>query len=93
MKTVQALIQNMINGVTKGYRYKLRMVAAHFPIKCNIARDGKSVVFQNFLGGTQDKQVILKDGCTIKVDDEVKDCIIIDGVDNANVSLSAALIS
>ena len=93
VKTVQSLIQNMINGVTKGFRYKLRMVAAHFPIKCEIARDAKSATFKNFLGGTQDKLVVLRDGCTIKLDDEVKDTIIIDGVDNANVSLSAALIS
>ena len=93
VKTIHGLIKNMINGVTHGYRYKLRMVAAHFPIKCEIARDGRVVTFKNIFGGKQDKTVKLLAGCSIKLDAEVKDQIIIDGVDNANVSQSAALIS
>lgn len=31
-RTVCSHIQNMINGVTRGYRYKMRSVYAHFPI-------------------------------------------------------------
>lgn len=35
IRTVCSHVQNMITGVTKGYRYKMRSVYAHFPI--NIA--------------------------------------------------------
>ena len=93
VKTAASLIKNMFSGVTKGYRYKMRLVAAHFPIKTLIAKDKKSVTFQNFLGGKQDKLVLMKPGCTIRLDAEIKDHIVIDGVDNAAVSHSCALIN
>ena len=92
-KTVSSLINNMIKGVTKGYRYKMRLVASHFPIKVEIPKDQKSIIIRNFLGGKKDKTVICKQGVTIKVDEDVKDMLVLDGIDNANVSLTAALIS
>jgi large subunit ribosomal protein L9e len=36
LRTVRSLILNMINGVTKGFRYKMRYVYAHFPINVNV---------------------------------------------------------
>merc|ERR1712176_908023 len=38
VRTVCSHIANMINGVTKGYKYKMRAVYAHFPINCAILR-------------------------------------------------------
>ena len=90
---MSALIKNMINGVTKGFRYKMRLVHAHFPIKTEIPNDAKSIILRNFLGGKQDKIIKCKQGVTIKIDDEIKDMLIINGIDNANVSLTAALIN
>ena len=92
-KTISSLIGNMIKGVTKGYRYKMRLVASHFPIKVEIPKDQKSIIIRNFLGGKKDKTVICKPGVQIKVDEEVKDMLVLDGIDNQNVSLTAALIS
>ena len=83
----------MIQGVTKGYRYKMRLVSAHFPIKVEIPKDAKSIILRNFLGGKQDKIVQCKEGVTIKVDEDIKDMLVLNGIDNANVSLTAALIS
>jgi len=37
VKTVCSHIENMIKGVTKGYRYKMRSVYAHFPINVAIS--------------------------------------------------------
>lgn len=38
LRTVKSIIQNLITGVTKGYRYKMRYVYAHFPINVNIEK-------------------------------------------------------
>lgn len=50
LRTVRSLINNMIIGVSKGFRYKMRAVYAHFPINLIIQDGGKSVEIRNFLG-------------------------------------------
>lgn len=42
LRTVKSLIQNLITGVTKGYKYKMRYVYAHFPINVNIEENAKT---------------------------------------------------
>jgi len=42
LRTVRTLINNMIVGVTKGYKYKMRYVYAHFPINVNIDKNGET---------------------------------------------------
>lgn len=44
-------------GVTKGYRYKMRLVYAHFPVNVNIEASGKSVEIRNFLGEKRVRRV------------------------------------
>lgn len=39
LRTVKSLIANMVIGVTRGYKYKMRYVYAHFPINVNIDTD------------------------------------------------------
>merc|ERR1712205_211013 len=43
IKTCSSHIQNMIIGVTKGFKYRMKMVYAHFPTNAQISGDGKSV--------------------------------------------------
>ena len=43
IRTVCSHIQNMIKGVTKGYRYKMRSVYAHFPINVTFADNNRTV--------------------------------------------------
>merc|ERR1712038_2041584 len=50
VRTVCSHIQNLIVGVTKGYKYKMRAVYAHFPINCAISENGTLVEVRNFLG-------------------------------------------
>lgn len=50
LRTVKSLIENMITGVTKGFRYKVKAVYAHFPINVIVNDGGKSVEIRNFLG-------------------------------------------
>uniref|UniRef100_A0A7S3JFP6 Large ribosomal subunit protein uL6 alpha-beta domain-containing protein n=1 Tax=Euplotes harpa TaxID=151035 RepID=A0A7S3JFP6_9SPIT len=93
VQTCHGVFRNMFNGVTRGFRYRMRCVNAHFPIKIFIAKDKKSVEFKNFLGGTQPQTVILKPGCVIDINPKLKDEIIVDGVDVDYVSQSCALIN
>ena len=93
VKTCGGLIKNMITGVTRGFRYKMRCVNAHFPIKIFIADDNKSVEFRNFLGGAQAKTIVMKPSCTITLNPKMKDEIIVDGIDVDYVAQTCALIN
>ena len=88
VKTCASMIKNMITGVTRGFRYKMRLVNAHFPIKPFVSDDKKSVEFKNFLGGAQSKTVIMKPGVTISLNPKLKDEVIINGIDVDYVSQS-----
>ncbi len=46
--TWRAHVKNMIRGVTEGFRYELKIVYAHFPMKVSVR--GRKVVIENFLG-------------------------------------------
>ena len=47
-KTAQSIINNMMKGVQNGYKYRMKIVFAHFPITVKI-KDGK-VHVENFFG-------------------------------------------
>lgn len=36
LRTVRTIINNLIIGVTRGFKYKMRYVYAHFPINLNV---------------------------------------------------------
>ncbi|CAN1251203.1 60S ribosomal protein L9-1 [Linum perenne] len=50
IRTALSHVGNLITGVTKGYRYKMRFVYAHFPINASIASTNKGIEIRNFLG-------------------------------------------
>merc|ERR1719490_53231 len=60
--TVCSHIKNLCNGVTKGYKYKMRAVYAHFPINCAISEGGTLVEVRNFLGEKFVRRVRMHDG-------------------------------
>ena len=39
LRTVRTIINNLIIGVTKGFKYKMRYVYAHFPINVNLEKN------------------------------------------------------
>jgi large subunit ribosomal protein L9e len=65
----------------------MRLVHAHFPINVVIPKDGSFVTVKNFLGGKHDKTIKAIGGTKIILSTEVKDEILIEGNDNAAVSL------
>jgi len=88
LRTVKSLIQNMIIGVTKGYKYKMRYVYAHFPINVNI--EGDQVEIRNFIGEKIVRRVTMHPGVTVETSTNVKDEIVLTGNSLENVSQSAA---
>jgi large subunit ribosomal protein L6 len=46
--TILAHIRNAIEGVMKGYTYKLKVVFSHFPVTVKL--EGNKLLIQNFLG-------------------------------------------
>merc|ERR1712087_418057 len=42
VQSVASHIKNMIVGVTKGFRYKMKLVYAHFPINATVLDDGQA---------------------------------------------------
>jgi large subunit ribosomal protein L9e len=92
LRSITAAIQNMITGVTKGFRYKMRLVYAHFPINVNIEEDGTLLEIRNFLGEKIVRAVKLGEGVTIERSSDVKDELVLSGNDINNVSQSAARI-
>lgn len=92
LRTVKSLIANLVTGVTKGYKYKMRYVYAHFPINVNIVeKDGaKFIEVRNFLGDKKIRNVPVRDGVTIEFSTNVKDEIVLSGNSVEDVSQNAA---
>lgn len=92
LRTVKSLISNLVTGVTKGYKYKLRYVYAHFPINVNvIEKDGeKFIEIRNFLGDKQIRQVKVHEGVEVEFSTTQKDEIVLSGNSVENVSQNAA---
>ena len=49
--TVRAHLRNMIQAVTEGFTYKLKVVSAHFPMTVKV--EDKRVLINNFIGERQ----------------------------------------
>jgi large subunit ribosomal protein L9e len=92
VKTVCSHIENMMKGVTKGYRYKMRSVYAHFPINVSVAESNTLVEIRNFLGEKYTRQVRMLPGVSFVPSKDLKDEFILEGNDLELVSRSAALI-
>ncbi|KAG9455398.1 hypothetical protein H6P81_008302 [Aristolochia fimbriata] len=93
IRTAISHVSNLITGVTKGYRYKLRFVYAHFPINASITNGSKSIEIRNFLGEKRVRKVDMLQGVSITRSEKVKDELVLDGNDIELVSRSAALIN
>merc|ERR1712222_502 len=95
VNTLKSLINNMITGVTEGYRYKMRLVYSHFPINAIVAKTNDSVTIRNFLGGKQDKTIDMIGQTKVRLTpaNEMKDELVFEGVDNAALSLCCARVN
>jgi large subunit ribosomal protein L9e len=83
----------MIIGVTEGFRYKMRLVHAHFPIQALISKDKKQIEIKNFLGGKKGHLINLQPGCTVFKSTDTQHEIVFDGTDIGALSLCCAQVS
>ncbi len=83
--TAAAHIRNMITGVTRGWRYRMKIVFSHFPITVNVK--GDVVEIQNFLGEKAPRVARIMPGVKVRV--EGKD-VIVEGIDLEKVAQTAA---
>lgn len=82
---IAAHIRNMINGVKKGYTYKLKIVYSHFPISVKV--EGDKVLILNFLGERTPRIAQIVGDTKVEVK---KDEIIVSGINIEEVGQTAS---
>ncbi len=92
INTAIAAVKNLITGVTKGFRYKLRFASAHFPI--NVTTEGQVVEIRNFLGEKRVRKQFVRPSVKVYRTDVklTKDELILEGNSIDDVSQEAAQI-
>jgi len=84
--TYAAHVRNMIEGVSKGWLYRMKIVYSHFPMKPSIK--GKEFVLENFLGERHPRRAAIRgDDTTVKIEG---DQVTVQGPDLEAVSQTAA---
>lgn len=85
--TFAAHVKNMIAGVSRGWKYRMKVHYTHFPI--TLEAKGSAVVVKNLLGEKSIRRVELPPGVKIEVK---KDEVFLTGIDKEAVSQGAAKI-
>jgi large subunit ribosomal protein L6 len=85
INTWERHVGNMAQGVTHGFESRMKVVAAHFPMK--VAVKDHSVVIENFLGEKYPRTASILPGVQAKVEGEY---VILSGPDIERVGQSAA---
>ena len=84
--TAKSIINNMLKGVDKGFRYKLKIVFAHFPISVKIR--GREIHVENFFGERSARiSHIVGDATEVNI---TGDDVIVEGPSLEEVSQTAA---
>jgi len=85
--TLVSHLNNMITGVTKGYRYYLKIIFTHFPISVKVV--GNEVQISNLIGEKNIRRAKIEEGVKVSVKGEE---IVVEGIDIEKVALTAARI-
>jgi len=85
--TLRSIIQNMMDGVTRGYTYKMKIAYSHFPI--TVATDGNKILIKNFIG-ERSPRITYKAGKHPIDVKATKEDVVISGIDKEEVGQTAA---
>ncbi len=83
--TFASHVRNMIEGVTKGYTYRMKVVFSHFPMKVGVK--GNEVVIENFLGEKFPRRAAIRGRAKVDVKG---DQVLVTGSSLEDVSQTAA---
>ncbi|MBO8181322.1 MAG: 50S ribosomal protein L6 [Archaeoglobus sp.] len=83
--TFASHIRNLIKGVSEGFKYKLKVVYAHFPVKVRV--EGDEVIIENFLGEKHPRRSKIVGRAQVKVQGNE---IIVTGIDKEECGQTAA---
>lgn len=83
--TIRGHIKNMIDGVTSGFTYKLKIVYSHFPVTVKTEKD--KVLIQNFLGERTPRVAKILGNTQVKIEGQE---VFVTGSDLEKVSQTAA---
>ena len=85
--TLRSVIINAIEGVTKGYTYKMKIAYSHFPI--TVDTDGDRILIKNFIG-ERSPRITHKAG-NQKIDIKAtKEDVVVSGIDKEDVGQTCA---
>lgn len=85
LETVCSHIRNMINGVDRGFVYKMKIVFAHFPISVKVSGDW--VIIENFCGERSARRAKIVGNTEVSVEGED---VILRGINVEEVGQTAA---
>jgi large subunit ribosomal protein L6 len=85
LRSWAAHVQNLVTGVTVGFEARMKVVAAHFPMKVMVKED--HLLIENFLGEKHPRTASLVPGVSAAVDG---DYVVLSGPDVELVGQSAA---
>jgi large subunit ribosomal protein L6 len=80
-----SITRNMIDGVTKGFRSRLKIISSHFPITTEV-REGV-VLINNFLGERHPRRAKVYQGVDVQVEGEF---VVVSGLDKEAVAQTSA---
>ncbi|MGB9708340.1 MAG: 50S ribosomal protein L6 [Candidatus Pacearchaeota archaeon] len=87
INSIASHLKNMVDGVQKGYEYKLQVCSIHFPITIKIDKPSNSFIIKNFLGENKDRIVKLLPGVEVTIDGDI---VVVRGVDKEATGQMAA---
>ena len=85
--TWTAHVRNMVRGVTAGWRYEMKVVYSHFPVKVSVK--GPHVHIENFLGEKHPRGAGILGDTKVDIQGEI---LVLTGTDIEAVSQTAARI-
>ena len=69
--TLKAHVNNMINGMSKNFVYRLEVAYVHFPMTVEVNKEKKEVIIKNFLGEKRPRICKIIDGADIKIEKNI----------------------
>lgn len=87
MGSETAHIKNLIEGLTKGFKYRLQVANVHFPITLEYDKINNKILIKNFLGEKTPRCAAISPGVDVKI---IKDVIELESPDIEKAGQTAA---